>query len=259
MQTSFAAPAAAFAGLVADSFPKSIISRANASRKLVEVVASTTDGTYTITINGTAAATYAASSASAATIIADLIADMAANADVTAVAGNTTAKMWIEQISYSDTGFTIALASITGFTATTRVEAAAALPFGVGVCAAGTGSNKCRLPRVIADVNTGLFLGITCAETAREPSSSSTPGGYKSGASRDVVSIAEMGHVWVAVEGTVTEGQQLFCRYAAGTGTQLGAFRADADSATAGAVVGLQTTQARTGAGLVLARYIPNT
>ncbi len=257
MQTSYGAPGSALAGLIADCGPASIITRAIAQKKLVEITAGTTDGTYTVTIDGVLKATFAASGNTAAQIIADLLADLqAASGNYVASAGSTTAKLLIEQRDNSSTPITVAISTISGYSAVTLVDQAVNLLPGLGVVRddrAATSGKQCRLPRVSGDIAAGIFLGITALETNREPNSGL---GYPN--LSNVPILEGPGNIWVNVEGTVTEGQNLFCRYASGSGgSQLGAFRADADSSTAAAVPGLYTKQARTGAGLVLAKYMP--
>lgn len=256
MQTSYGAAGSALAGLIADCGPDSIITRALAQKKLVEITAGTTDGTYTITIDGVLKATFTASSNTAAQIIADLLADLqAASGNYVASAGGTNAKLLIEQRDNSATPITVAISTVSGYSAVTLVDQAVNVLPGLGVVRddrAATSGKQCRLPRVSGDIAAGIFLGITCLSTNREPNSGL---GY---ANLSAVPILELGNIWVNVEGTVTEGQQLFCRYASGAGgSQLGAFRADADSSTAAAVPGLHSKHARTGAGLVLARFNP--
>lgn len=260
MQTDYGAAPAAIAGLIADIGPKSVITRNNATRKLYEVTAGTTDGTYTISVNGTEKANFAAVSKTAAQIIADLLADLQAAAGhgstYLAMAGSTTAKLLVEQYGYDvATAFAVTISTVSGYSVNNVLPQGQTIPFGVGVVrdenAALTG-RQCRLPRVAGDIAAGLFLGISVADTSREPQSGV---GYEH---QSAVPILEFGNIWVNVEDTVTEGQNLFCRYASGAGgSQLGAFRPDADSSSAAAVPGLYTRQARTGAGLVLCRYAP--
>lgn len=258
MQTSYGAAGSGLAGLITECTFADVITRAIAQKKLVEITAGTTDGTYTITIDGVLKATFTASSNTAAQIIADLLADLqAASGNYVAVAGSTTAKLLIEQRDTSETPFTVAISTISGYTAVTLVDQAIELLPGLGVCRddrAPITGKQCRLPRVAGDVALGVFLGITALETNRE---------YNSGlgyANLSAVPILKgPGKIWVNVEGTVGEGVNLFCRYASGSGgSQLGAFRVDADTSTAAAVPGLYTMQGRTGAGLVLCRYNPS-
>jgi hypothetical protein len=256
MQTTYGAAASGLAGLIATTHPHNCDTRALATKKLVEITAGTTDGTYTITIDGVLKATFAASSNTAAQIITDLLADLnAASGNYVASAGSTTAKLLIEQRDNSETPITVAISTVASYTAVTLVDQAIELLPGLGVVRddrASVTGKQCRLPRVSGDIAAGIFLGIAALETNKEINGGL---GYANGSP---IPILTMGDIWLQVEGTVTEGQNLFCRYASGAGgTQLGAFRADADTSTAGAVPGLYTKQARTGAGLVLARFLP--
>lgn len=256
MQTTYGAAASGLAGLVADTHPRNIDTRALATKQLYEITAGTTDGTYTITIDGVLKATFTASSNTAAQIIADLLADLqAASGNYVASAGSTTAKLLIEQRDNSETPITVAISTVTNYTAVKMVDQAIELLPGLGLVRddrASVTGKQCRLPRLSTDIAAGVFLGIGVLMTNREPNAGL---GY---ANQSPIPILTMGDIWVNVEGTVTEGQQLFCRYASGAGgSQLGAFRADADTSTAAAVPGLYTRQGRTGAGLVIARFLP--
>lgn len=101
-------------------------------------------------------------------------------------------------------------------------------------------------PNATTDV-TARGLGIAVKDETRR--STSGFGGYEA---NDPIRIMRKGRCYVAVEGAVTDGQTLFVRFAAGTGTQLGAFRADADAGTAVAFPGLIARQTLSVAGLCL-------
>lgn len=126
--------------------------------------------------------------------------------------------------------------------------AAAVVPFGTFVCRRATPADPvshCANPEVAGSV-TARAIGI--ALKSEMQGSSGT--GY---AINDGVAILTKGKCYVNVEGVVTDGQDLFVRFAAGAGgSQLGAFRADADTATAVALPGLKARQTTTGAGLCL-------
>lgn len=124
-------------------------------------------------------------------------------------------------------------------------ESSAALPFGVGV-AQGTADNECKLPAA-----TGFkFKGITLHTHRVDTATLAGAGAIAAGESGPLIT---QGEVWVPVEGAVTAGNQAFCRFSANGGnTQLGAFRADADTAHADAVAGSVFRTSTTGAGLAL-------
>lgn len=106
------------------------------------------------------------------------------------------------------------------------------LPFGSAVVQ-DTVDNRCRLPAASSDVTSSLFAGVTIATQAIEnPLSvgSPLPGGYPK---NSAVSVMRKGRVWVAVEEAVTTASPVFVRFAAGTYSVLGMFRASADTASA--------------------------
>jgi hypothetical protein len=248
-------PARAFAGMHADTFPYGFISRALASRQIEELTFGTTDGTYTVTINGTVVATYVAASKTATEIRDAVKALLDASAAPITTVSSSTNKLLLEK---EDDGalFTLAIATVSGYSKSQLVAQAQEVPFGVGLVAddrAAVSGEKCRLPRVATDVTAGRFLGIAASNTSKSPNGGGWP-------TKSMVDILRTGHIHVLVEGTGTEGANLFMRFASGAGgTQLGAFRADADSTTAVAVPGMRAMETWTASGIVLAELIPNT
>lgn len=122
----------------------------------------------------------------------------------------------------------------------------AALPAGVLV-SKGTGDNTCKVPAAAADVTQGR-LGISTYLAMREPAAS----GVVEYAAADLVNFVKDGEVYVIVESSgCTAGLQPFARItASGGNTQLGAFRADADTATATAVPNATFKDTLAGAGV---------
>jgi hypothetical protein len=107
------------------------------------------------------------------------------------------------------------------------------VPFGVAV-SQGTKDGEIHLPAASGDV-TAKFLGVSVAQQTNE-NLVGTGGSY---APKVPVSFLKKGRVWVKVEEAVTPASPVFVRFAAGGGgTQLGAFRASADTATAVALPG---------------------
>ena len=97
------------------------------------------------------------------------------------------------------------------------------MPAGVLV-SAGANQYGCKLPAAAADVTTKA-LGVTTYLALREPNTSNE---YLA---TDVVNFLKNGEVWGIVEGAVTEGNAVYARISSSAnGTQLGAFRADADT-----------------------------
>lgn len=117
-------------------------------------------------------------------------------------------------------------------------EATAEIPFGCGVVqnkAAGLLSE--RQPALLPTATTDTFLGVVVRDDVSENYLGATLAGPKPGTP---MIVAYDGEVLVRVESAVVKGARAFMRYAAnGAGkTQLGIFRADADTTTAVEVKG---------------------
>jgi hypothetical protein len=108
------------------------------------------------------------------------------------------------------------------------VEDAAGIPPGVAVVK-GTSDAQVKVPTATGQVTGGTLIGVTVYLAMR------SPGVYERYAQ---VPVMRKGRIWVQVEEAVVEGDAVFVRFAAGTGTQLGAFRKTADTATAVALPG---------------------
>lgn len=110
---------------------------------------------------------------------------------------------------------------------------AAAVPFGVLV-QQGTDDGEFDL----YDTTGGLkLLGVLCHTHALSNRDLSNDDGIAVDAMGNVM---ERGRVFVEVEDAVAAGEPAFARFVAGAGgTQLGAFRSDADTASADAIPGL--------------------
>jgi hypothetical protein len=256
VQTSYShTRARAVAGMSGDSFMNEYLSRVLATQQLEELTFGTTDGTYTVTINGVVVGTFAASSNTATQIRDNIYDDIVASAAPVTVEKVSTNKLRIKKNDFADTGFTIAISTVSGYSKSQLVGQGTVVPFGVGLCRdddSPVSGYRCRLPRVSADVTAG-FLGIAGWDSS-EPYAA---GGWQPGS---IPKLMHRGHIWVVTETAITELAQLYCRFAAGAGgSQLGAFRNDADSGSAAAVVGLRALESCSGAGIVLAEYIPNT
>jgi hypothetical protein len=100
--------------------------------------------------------------------------------------------------------------------------ATVAIPFGVLVYESAEG--KATLPTATGNVTAGR-VGIALIDP-----SLASQAGYAIG---DPVRVMIRGRAWIRSEEALAFGDTLFARFAAGTGTQLGAFRNDADTATA--------------------------
>lgn len=108
-----------------------------------------------------------------------------------------------------------------GFSDVVSWIATVAIPFGVLVYESAEG--KATLPTATGNVTAGK-VGIALIDHNK-----ASGVGYEVG---DAVRVMRRGRVWIATEETLAFGDVLFARFAAGTGTQLGAFRNDADTAT---------------------------
>lgn len=104
-----------------------------------------------------------------------------------------------------------------------------AIPFGRAVAYVTGGLASERPPHlaltaVAADVNTGIFVGITRNEVTLED-----PGGYAINAA---VSVLRAGRIWVLAEDAVTFGGKVFARITADT-RPIGRLRSDGDTGEA--------------------------
>lgn len=129
----------------------------------------------------------------------------------------------------------------------------AEIPFGVGVVmdkAAGQLTNRqaAKLPTAAADT----FLGVARRSRLTTLQVGTTNSGPKAGV---VFNVAYDGELLVKVESAVVKGGRAFMRFAAGAGgTQLGIFRADADTATAVELRGCEFMHSGTAGSLVWMR-----
>lgn len=132
----------------------------------------------------------------------------------------------------------------------------AAIPYGVLVVkdAANTGGfDKLagKVPAASSDITTlGLILGVATADQARAQDPSVAVATYPI---NSCVPVMKQGRVVVLSETAVVDGVQAFARFATGAGgSQKGAFRADADTATAAAVPGAYWRGTTTAAGFAV-------
>jgi hypothetical protein len=126
-------------------------------------------------------------------------------------------------------------------------EAATSIPFGVGVIK-GTADNRALLPRLVGD--NAKFMGVVLHHHAyAKPYQLDTVGITP----KTMMSVISRGRVWVTVEEAVTQNDRAFMRYAAGAGgTQLGAWRKSADTATAVEILGARFITSTSGPGLAM-------
>lgn len=116
----------------------------------------------------------------------------------------------------------------------TFVNTTTVLPFGLAVSQdVSAGDGKWKLPASSADLVRSLLLGVSVATQGNE-NLVGTGGSY---VAKSAASILKKGRIWVQVEEAVNVGDPVFVRFASGGGgTQAGAFRKSADTATAAAV-----------------------
>lgn len=104
------------------------------------------------------------------------------------------------------------------------------------------------LPTTAAEITTGVFLGISRADTTLEQAA--TPVGY---AVDTTIGYLRKGRIWVLTEEAVALGDPVFARFAAGAGGSiLGLFRNDADTASAAQIPGASFRSAVGAAGLAI-------
>ncbi|SRR5258707_258302 len=120
------------------------------------------------------------------------------------------------------------------------------VPFGVAVAQGNIGTNGDNAA-VLPSGSTFKFLGAVAHSHTYDngPNGLLTPTGLKPTAVLDVLS---QGRIWVLVEEAVNAEDPAFVRFVAGPGgTQLGAWRKSADTASAGAVKARYRTSAGAG------------
>jgi hypothetical protein len=123
---------------------------------------------------------------------------------------------------------------------TSALAVAAAIPYGVLVVR-DTGNSPGNLvagkvPAASSDITTlGSALGVAIADQGRAQDPSVAVPTYPI---NSAVPCGRIGRYWVLVEENVSQGNAAFVRFATGSGTQLGAWRKSADTATAVALPG---------------------
>jgi hypothetical protein len=126
-----------------------------------------------------------------------------------------------------------------------RVNPSVVIPFGLAVTK-GTADRDVKLPTSTGEAS--AMVGVAIQPGILPVTSSGDP----SYPVKSPVSVMRKGRVWVKVEEAVVAGDAAFVRFAAGTGTQLGAFRKSADTATAVAVTGARHLTSASANGLAV-------
>ena len=232
---SLNSPFASVAGSAASSMPSECYTALGIGARSQSVAPTAANSTvYTLTFTGAAVKTATFTSDGSGTV-AEIVAGL-----MTAVNANGT----IDYVALT-TGIALVLQPKPGVSEPTVVTSTGAgtltlaafsgnLPFGVAVAldvprfsALDPQTIPIRLPNAAGD----RLMGIVRHTQFYESSGLSTAAVYPAGMT---VNVAKKGHFWVVPEATVVAGDPVFARITANGGlTQLGALRADADSANA--------------------------
>jgi hypothetical protein len=213
----------------------------NNSKKLDAVTITAADLSTTVTINGTAFNVNSGAAVKTKTELRDLLitAINAGSEPVTASIKDAD-ELYVES---NTSGVTTTVVGTTNCSVAAVLPNEISVPFGTFLTQdtniTGTGAyNIARLPNAAIDITTErLGLGVSIHEQATEnalASSGAAEVGYRT---QSTMSLLRKGLIWVQVEDAVVPGGEVFVRFVAGAGgTQLGAFRSDADTASAGAL-----------------------
>jgi hypothetical protein len=126
-----------------------------------------------------------------------------------------------------------------------QAEASAELPFGVMVAQGGT-ADKAILP---VDANS-RFVGVVIHSHEYVPGTDMGTTGLKP---KVAMAVMNKGRIWVKVEEAVAVNDRAYVRHTSGAGgTQKGAFRKSADTATAVAVPGCRYLTAASANGMAI-------
>lgn len=234
IQSSFTdAPAIGVEGMVADQGQRDIVSGLSSSRKLLSIAVGASDSqVYSVTINGTAFTYTADGSATTAEIVVGLKTAINAGDEPVLASGTDTPLLLESTIDGDDGDFTYADSSGSGtLTETELVSQNQGVDFGLFVCLderatsdVGDVDFPVRLPRQATDITGGRALGVSVVDMAREA------GTFEG---QTMVPVMRKGRIYVKVEQAVAKGDPVYVRFSASGSQRLGAFRMDADSATA--------------------------
>ena len=219
-------PAAAVAGMLADTGDHDVLSGMASSRKLVSVaVVAANSVHYIITINGVAFDYTSDGSATTAEIVLGLKALINAGSEPVLASGSDT-PLLIES-TLDDGDFTYSdFAGGGSLTETVLVAQGEQIPFGHGVVLDERALTDIdldadyaiRLPRQATDITSARHFGITLQDQAREVRASDSA----TFRANTMTPCLSKGRCWVKVEQAVVRGDDLYVRYAAG-GNGLGA------------------------------------
>jgi hypothetical protein len=213
-----------------------IRSGVHAKHKQISVAVTAVNSTlYTVTLNGVVFQFTSDASATTVEITAGLRDAINAGSEPVRASGSDTPLIVDAAVDGND--FTHAVGANLVATVT---AAGQEIPVGVGVCMDETNTEEqaVRLPAASGDVTGFRFVGVVLNDLAKVAYAGSL--GVRNVQyyhQNTELPILENGVVYVTVEEAVAKGDQAFCRYASGAGgSQLGAFRKSADTATAAAL-----------------------
>lgn len=90
---------------------------------------------------------------------------------------------------------------------------------------------------ILPSAVTPVFYGVASRMRNKE-NPNDAPGERKEYLNTESVQVVKSGYIWVITEVVTAAGDPVFYRYAAGSETDIGRFRTDADTATAAQIVG---------------------
>lgn len=224
-------PAAAYPGMPANADRgQHVTSRLLSTLQLEEIeITGTTDGAYSVTIDGDTEADYTASGNTEEEIRDALLADLQASSKKISAEASGTDKILVESTDPDDAdGFTIAVAGPGGpdITVAQLVAQGQEVPFGVGVVndpRAAEAGTQVRLPRTAAEITGGTFEGVARGDTSRGGNNGKYP-------DKAAIPCQRRGPIWVKTEDACSEGGDVYCRFTDPTADfGLGSFRSDDD------------------------------
>lgn len=243
---------------------------AASARKLVSVAVTAVNGfAYSLTVNGTVFTFTADGSATTAEIVAGLSAAVNAGSEPVHASGTDTPLLLeatrdpqpaadFDDLSAANRRLTgdFSLSLSANLVQTLLVDQGQEISAGVGVCKdeRSTDAQVCRLPRQASDVTGFRFIGPVLNDLAHV----AYPVGNKQTFHRNtMLPVLEEGDIYVMPEQAVQYGDPAFCRFAVGAGgSRLGAWRKDADSATAAQPSGRTYFKSDTAAGQLAVLHV---
>ena len=214
----------ATAGMKGRIGDENIRSKANCSVQKETFTVSAADTTTTVTVNGVAY-TWTAGTNTTTAIAAALVILINAGQGTKVIATSLAAVITIKSLT---PGLAFTSAATASCVKAIINPNSAAIPFGVFVVVDANDENSCKPPSATAEVTNRQVVGVTAFTQTREQ----TDEGYA--LNTEVNAVSHSPGRWVICEQAMVASDQVFVRFAAGAGgSQLGAIRKDADSASA--------------------------